>query len=229
MKPMYASLFRTVCAEGENWTCTHSWSFRQAGCVQTGWTGSSNSGVLCCSAPQQNEASQDFLKSCSSDGVSCTAETTAVAEQEGQSVQEACDPQDQWSHMYCYTSCQYCSTDRVCVCYRGVEHGASLRHSADVHRHRVEPRTEKRRRSRRRSPQTIQERKNTFHLKPRSPSHNTRQSQFMVTENFKQHFELYFVFSDCWKQKAPSVSLLVSYQQMALILQTCRLNFWNLN
>lgn len=117
----------------------------------------------------------------------------------------------------------------VCVCYRGVEHGASLRHSADVHRHRVEPRTEKRRRSRRRSPQTIQERKNTFHLKPRSPSHNTRQSQFMVTENFKQHFELYFVFSDCWKQKAPSVSLLVSYQQMALILQTCRLNFWNLN
>lgn len=86
----------------------------------------------------------------------------------------------------------------VCVCYRGVEHGASLRHSADVHRHRVEPRTEKRRRSRRRSPQTIQERKNTFHLKPRSPSHNTRQSQFMVTENFKTSssilsFTLYFL------------------------------------
>lgn len=28
------------------------------------------------SAPQQSEASQDFLNSCSADGVSCTAETS---------------------------------------------------------------------------------------------------------------------------------------------------------
>ncbi|KAM9350729.1 inositol 1,4,5-trisphosphate-gated calcium channel ITPR3 [Symphorus nematophorus] len=44
-------------------------------------------------APQQSEASQDFLKSCSADGVSCTAETTAVTEQEGESEnsERACD------------------------------------------------------------------------------------------------------------------------------------------
>lgn len=33
--------------------------------------------VLVCSAPQQTEASHDFLKSCSADEVSCTAEVEA--------------------------------------------------------------------------------------------------------------------------------------------------------
>ncbi|KAM8755409.1 inositol 1,4,5-trisphosphate-gated calcium channel ITPR3 isoform 1-T1 [Acanthopagrus schlegelii] len=48
--------------------------------------------VQIAAAPQQNEASQDFMKSCSSDGVSCTAETTAVAEQEeGSNTERACD------------------------------------------------------------------------------------------------------------------------------------------
>lgn len=41
--------------------------------------------VFCCSAPQQGEASDDFLKSCSADGVSCTTENSAVAEEEGES------------------------------------------------------------------------------------------------------------------------------------------------
>lgn len=43
--------------------------------------------------PQQAEASQDFLKSCSADGVSCTDETdeNAVAEEEGPSTERACD------------------------------------------------------------------------------------------------------------------------------------------
>lgn len=41
--------------------------------------------VFRCSAPQQGEASEDFLKSCSADGVSCTPETNAVAEEEGNS------------------------------------------------------------------------------------------------------------------------------------------------
>ncbi|XP_029361640.1 inositol 1,4,5-trisphosphate-gated calcium channel ITPR3 [Echeneis naucrates] len=39
-----------------------------------------------------NEASQDFLKSCSADGVSCTMETSAVAEEEEEpSTERACD------------------------------------------------------------------------------------------------------------------------------------------
>ncbi|XP_034446467.1 inositol 1,4,5-trisphosphate receptor type 3 isoform X2 [Hippoglossus hippoglossus] len=43
-------------------------------------------------APQQNEASQDFLDSCSSDGVSCTSETSGVAEEEDEShTERACD------------------------------------------------------------------------------------------------------------------------------------------
>ncbi|TDH11017.1 hypothetical protein EPR50_G00081930 [Perca flavescens] len=45
-------------------------------------------------APQQSEASQDFLKSCSADGVSCTAETDAIsaAEEEDEATSErACD------------------------------------------------------------------------------------------------------------------------------------------
>ncbi|XP_074500955.1 inositol 1,4,5-trisphosphate-gated calcium channel ITPR3 isoform X1 [Sebastes fasciatus] len=46
-------------------------------------------------APQPNEASQDFLKSCSSDGVSCTAETTAAVgvteEEEEPNLERACD------------------------------------------------------------------------------------------------------------------------------------------
>lgn len=84
----------------------------------------------------------------------------------------------------------------VCVCYRGVEHGASLRHSADVHRHRVEPRTEERRRSRRRSPQTIQERKNTFHLKPRRVHpiiHASLSSWWQKTSSSILSFTLYFL------------------------------------
>ncbi|XP_062418079.1 inositol 1,4,5-trisphosphate receptor type 3 isoform X2 [Pungitius pungitius] len=40
-------------------------------------------------APQQNEASQDFLKSCSTDGVSCSSE--AVAEDEEPDAERACD------------------------------------------------------------------------------------------------------------------------------------------
>uniref|UniRef100_A0A3B4XD90 Inositol 1,4,5-trisphosphate receptor n=1 Tax=Seriola lalandi dorsalis TaxID=1841481 RepID=A0A3B4XD90_SERLL len=42
----------------------------------------------------QSEASQDFLKSCSADGVSCTAETSAVTEEEGEkesNSERACD------------------------------------------------------------------------------------------------------------------------------------------
>lgn len=35
------------------------------------------------SAPQQSEASQDFLKSCSADEVSCTAETETATVEEG--------------------------------------------------------------------------------------------------------------------------------------------------
>ncbi|XP_071314903.1 inositol 1,4,5-trisphosphate-gated calcium channel ITPR3 isoform X1 [Trachinotus anak] len=43
-------------------------------------------------APQQSEASQDFLKSCSADGVSCTVETSAAAEEEEESnTERACD------------------------------------------------------------------------------------------------------------------------------------------
>ncbi|KAK9514694.1 hypothetical protein VZT92_025390 [Zoarces viviparus] len=45
-------------------------------------------------APQQSEASQDFLKSCSTDGVSCTAETDAVSVPEDDdepSSERACD------------------------------------------------------------------------------------------------------------------------------------------
>lgn len=38
--------------------------------------------VCVCPAPQQTEASQDFLKSCSADGVSCTAEAEAKTEVE---------------------------------------------------------------------------------------------------------------------------------------------------
>ncbi|XP_068181041.1 inositol 1,4,5-trisphosphate-gated calcium channel ITPR3 isoform X4 [Antennarius striatus] len=41
--------------------------------------------------PQQNEAAQDFLNSCSADGVSCTAETTAIAEEEELNSERACD------------------------------------------------------------------------------------------------------------------------------------------
>ncbi|XP_068602386.1 inositol 1,4,5-trisphosphate-gated calcium channel ITPR3 [Brachionichthys hirsutus] len=44
------------------------------------------------SGPQQNEAAQDFLKSCSTDGVSCTAEASGVAEQEDElNSERACD------------------------------------------------------------------------------------------------------------------------------------------
>ncbi|XP_041860303.1 inositol 1,4,5-trisphosphate receptor type 3 isoform X1 [Melanotaenia boesemani] len=45
-------------------------------------------------APEQSEASEDFLKSCSADGVSCTAETKlkVISEEEGESDSErACD------------------------------------------------------------------------------------------------------------------------------------------
>ncbi|XP_026223941.1 inositol 1,4,5-trisphosphate receptor type 3 isoform X2 [Anabas testudineus] len=43
-------------------------------------------------APQQGEASEDFLKSCSADGVSCTPETNAVAEEEEEpNTERACD------------------------------------------------------------------------------------------------------------------------------------------
>lgn len=42
--------------------------------------------VFCRSAPPQSEASQDFLKSCSADGVSCTAASDAATEEEGESV-----------------------------------------------------------------------------------------------------------------------------------------------
>ncbi|CAK6983751.1 inositol 1%2C4,5-trisphosphate receptor type 3 [Scomber scombrus] len=45
-------------------------------------------------APQQSEASQEFLKSCSSDGVSCTAETSGVTATEDEEVadtERACD------------------------------------------------------------------------------------------------------------------------------------------
>ncbi|CAK6982875.1 inositol 1%2C4,5-trisphosphate receptor type 3, partial [Scomber scombrus] len=44
--------------------------------------------------PQQSEASQEFLKSCSSDGVSCTAETSGVTATEDEEVadtERACD------------------------------------------------------------------------------------------------------------------------------------------
>ncbi|KAK5895238.1 hypothetical protein CesoFtcFv8_011850 [Champsocephalus esox] len=50
--------------------------------------------LLHLAAPQQNEASQDFVKSCSADGVSCTTETEAltVAEtEEGPTSERACD------------------------------------------------------------------------------------------------------------------------------------------
>uniref|UniRef100_A0A8D3BR29 Inositol 1,4,5-trisphosphate receptor n=1 Tax=Scophthalmus maximus TaxID=52904 RepID=A0A8D3BR29_SCOMX len=47
-------------------------------------------------APQQSEASQDFVDSCSTDGVSCTMETSGVAEDEGgrrdeSNTERACD------------------------------------------------------------------------------------------------------------------------------------------
>ncbi|XP_047186966.1 inositol 1,4,5-trisphosphate receptor type 3 isoform X2 [Scophthalmus maximus] len=43
-------------------------------------------------APQQSEASQDFVDSCSTDGVSCTMETSGVAEDEDESnTERACD------------------------------------------------------------------------------------------------------------------------------------------
>ncbi|KAM7404201.1 hypothetical protein PAMP_011568 [Pampus punctatissimus] len=45
-------------------------------------------------APQQSEASQDFLKSCSADGVSCTAETSGITvteDEEDSDSERACD------------------------------------------------------------------------------------------------------------------------------------------
>lgn len=49
-------------------------------------SGTAISNTVCVSsAPQQSEASQDFLKSCSADEVSCTAETDTAAGEEGKS------------------------------------------------------------------------------------------------------------------------------------------------
>ncbi|KAE8292691.1 Inositol 1,4,5-trisphosphate receptor type 3 IP3 receptor isoform 3 [Larimichthys crocea] len=42
-------------------------------------------------APQQSEALQDFMKSCSSDGVSCTAETSTTEVEEEPETERACD------------------------------------------------------------------------------------------------------------------------------------------
>ncbi|XP_034082094.1 LOW QUALITY PROTEIN: inositol 1,4,5-trisphosphate receptor type 3-like, partial [Gymnodraco acuticeps] len=48
--------------------------------------------LLHLAAPQQNEASQDFIKSCSADGVSCTTETEALTvTEEAPTSERACD------------------------------------------------------------------------------------------------------------------------------------------
>ncbi|MEQ2163341.1 Inositol 1,4,5-trisphosphate receptor type 3, partial [Goodea atripinnis] len=118
--------------------------------------------------PQQTEASQDFIKSCSADGVSCTDETNinTVAEEEGFILSpKAATVSEREELGSGLTSCSNIQSSisflRRFLFFRRVQHGASLRYAAHVHRHRAEPWSQERRRSGRRPPQTIQERKVT--------------------------------------------------------------------
>lgn len=63
--------------------------------------------VCVCEAPQQSEASQDFLNSCSSDQVSCTAETSSHTEEDGETAGLAVGITVVCCHSY--------SSDCVCV------------------------------------------------------------------------------------------------------------------